>query len=161
MTRRLFIFLPLFSTLAFGFFSFLKKEDKWDVLESIQNHLFPKTKHYPSASEFEAIRYLKIVSKDNSFDRDDLEFLFRGLQEIQGRGYRNGLSFMEKEKLLKEFSQERFGENWISMVLNYTLEALFSDPLYGGNVKEIGWQSFNHNPGLPRPKKRFGVIHHV
>jgi hypothetical protein len=159
MTRRLFIFLQLFATFSFGFFSFLKKEDKWDVLESVQNQLFPKSKRYPSASEFEAIRYLKVVSKDNSFDKDDLEFLFRGVEEIQSRGYKTELLSIEKEKILKLFSKERFGENWISTVLNYTLEALFSDPLYGGNVKEIGWKSFDHNAGVPRPKRRFGVIH--
>lgn len=159
MTRRLFIFLPLFSTLAFGFFSFLKKEDRWAVLESVQNQLFPKSKRYPSASEFEALRYLKIVSKDNSFDKEDLEFLFKGVQEIQKIGYKIDLSSSKKQMILTEFSKNRFGENWISMVLNYTLEALFGDPIYGGNVKEVGWKSFNHKTGLPRPKKRFGVVH--
>lgn len=158
MTRRLFIFLPLFATFSFGFFSFFKKENRWRVLESVQNQLFPKTQHYPSASEFEAVRYLKIVSKDSSFDSDDLEFLFRGVKEIQRMGYKSELLSKEKEKILKEFSKEQFGENWISMVLNYTLEALFCDPIYGGNVKEIGWKSFRHNAGVPRPKKRFGVI---
>lgn len=155
MTRRLFIFLPLFSTLTFGFFSFWRREDRWDVLESVQNHLLPKTKEYPSASEFESIRYLKVVSKDSSFDKDDLDFIFTGVQEIQTRGYKIGLSSVEKEHILRQFSQQRFGENWISMVLNYTLEALFSDPLYGGNAKEIGWKTFKHNPGVPTPQKRF------
>ena len=155
MKRRVFLFLP---TVAFGFFSFFKKEDKWLVLESVQNHLFPKQKDYPSVSEFRTMRYLKIVSSDKSFDRDDLEFLFKGVNEIQKRGYKTDLAYMGKEKILKAFSKERFGENWISMVLNYTLEALFSDPIYGGNANMVGWKSFNHHSGKPRPKKRFGVL---
>ena len=158
MKRRVFISLSLFATSLFGFFPFFKKEDRWEVLESVQNHLFPKTKNFPSAREFEAIRYLKIVSSDASFDSEDLDFLFRGVDEVQKRGYKSSLTTSEKEKLLREFTETTFGENWVSTLLNYTLEALFSDPIYGGNAKEIGWKSFNHHQGIPRPIKRFGVL---
>ena len=33
---------------------------------------------------------------------------------------------------------------------------MFSDPLYGGNLNEIGWNSINHNIGYPRPIKPYG-----
>ena len=153
MTRRVFLALPIFCSVAFS-----KGEDEWLVLESVQRHLFPKSREYISASEFEATRYLKFVSKDDSFDKGDLRFIFRGIKEIQSRGYKSDLVFAKKEKILREFAKERFGENWISTVLNYTFEALFSDPIYGGNKNKIGWKSFNHNPGFPRPKKKFGAI---
>lgn len=153
MNRRVFLASPIFCSVAFS-----KDEDEWAILESVQKHLFPKSKKYVGASQFEATRYLKFVSKDGSFDESDLRFIFRGIKEIKSRGYKIDLAHAQKEKILQEFAKERFGENWISTVLNYTLEALFSDPIYGGNKNEIGWKSFNHNPGFPRPKKRFGAI---
>ena len=40
---------------------------------------------------------------------------------------------------------------WLSTLITYTLEALLSDPLYGGNTNGIGWKWLGHDPGNPRP----------
>ena len=34
----------------------------------------------------------------------------------------------------------------------YGIEAIFGDPIYGGNFNQIGWKSVNH-AGIPRPTK--------
>lgn len=133
-----------------------KKDDTWLLIESVQEQLFPKVKNYPSVKEFEATRYLKMVAYHDSFDKDDLDFILRGAEELQKNGYKTILTQDEKEKILEEFKESRFGENWLSIMINYTLEALFCDPLYGGNKDEKGWKSFHHNAGKPRPVKRFG-----
>ncbi len=154
MKRRVFLSLPIVATTL----ACAKKEDTWLLIESVQVHLFPKTKKYPSAKEFEATRYLKMVAYHDSFDKDDLDFILRGASELQKIGYKTILTDDEKEKILQTFAESRFGENWISIMINYTLEALFSDPLYGGNKDEIGWKTFHHHAGIPRPQKRFGVL---
>ncbi len=155
MKRRVFLSLPIVATTL----ACAKKDDAWLLIESVQEHLFPKTQNYPSAKEFKATRYLKIVAYYDSFDKDDLDFILRGVEELQKSAYKTILTKDEKEKILQAFGQSRFGKNWLSLMINYTLEALFSDPIYGGNKNEIGWKSFHHNAGIPRPKFRFGAKH--
>ncbi len=146
MKRRVFLSLSLFSTLSLIAY---KKEHKWQLLESVQNDLFP------DSSKFEAIRYLKTVSNHNSFNSGDLRFIFDGLRRIQKLGYKNTLSSLKRQNILNKFEKSPFGHNWISTILKYILEALFGDPIYGGNKNEFGWKNYNHNAGFPRPKKRF------
>ncbi len=155
MKRRVFLSLPIIATTL----ACAKKDDLWLVIESVQAHLCPKVKKYPSAKEFEATRYLKMVAYHDSFDKDDLDFILRGAEELQISGYKTILTRDKKEKALQVFGKSRFGENWLSLMINYTLEALFSDPIYGGNKNALGWKSFHHNAGRPRPTKRFGAKH--
>ncbi len=154
MQRRTFLMIPV----VVSTFACAKENDVWHLIEDVQIHLFPKMKKYPSAKEFEAMRYLKMVAYHDSFDKDDLDFILRGARELQKIGYKTILTDAEKEKILQTFAESRFGENWISIMINYTLEALFSDPLYGGNKDEIGWKTFHHHAGIPRPQKRFGAL---
>ncbi len=160
MNRRVFLSLGASVSMASAFFGFFgdKKEDKWRVLQSVQNHLFPRKNGFPDAQSVDSVRYLKMVSRDESFDQEDLKFIFEGLDTLQKRGWRVMLDDVKKEKILLEFSQTTFGENWISMVLNYTFEALLSDPIYGGNTHQKGWKSLSHHAGKPRPKFPFGRI---
>ncbi len=155
MKRRVFLTLPI----VFGTVACAKKGDSWMIIKSVQEHLFPKTESYPSAKEFEATRYLKMVAYHDSFDKDDLDFIIRGAHALEKRGYNPIMTKGEKEQLLRAFAQSQFGENWLSLMINYTLEAMLSDPIYGGNKNEIGWRSYHHHAGNPRPKKRFGEKH--
>ena len=153
MKRRTFLSLPIVVTTAVC----AKKEDSWLLIESVQEHLFAKVKKYPSAKEVKATRYLKMVAYHDSFDEDDLDFIFRGAKELSRRGYKTIMTSAEKEKVLQAFKESRFGENWLSLIITYTLEAFFADPIYGGNRDEKGWKAFHHNAGEPRPKRKFGA----
>ncbi len=155
MNRRVFLFFA--SSVASCLYG-KESEKRWRTLQSIQNHLFPKNGNFPLAEDFSSLRYLKIVSHHPSFDKDDLRFIFEGVDEIVRVGWKNTLAKDEKEKIMINFSKTTFGRNWISMVLNYTLEALLSDPLYGGNVSQKGWRSLDHKAGIPRPTVRFGKL---
>ncbi len=155
MKRRVFLSLPISASLFISL-AYAKKEDTWTVIESVQEHLFPQSAKYPSAKSFQALRYLKMVSHHDSFDQEDLDFIHRGARELVTRGYTSIMIKSKKEQMLREFSKSQFGENWISLILNYTLEAMLSDPLYGGNKEEKGWRAYKHQAGIPRPVKRFG-----
>ncbi len=49
-----------------------------------------------------------------------------------------------------------YAKSWISKLSYYGIEAMFSDPIYGGNFNQIGWNSVNHFIGIPRPSKTYG-----
>jgi hypothetical protein len=63
------------------------------------------------------------------------------------------LNESEKEKALQQLTSTSKGENWLSGHITIIFEALFSDPLYGSNTEEKGWNFIHHTPGVPRPKK--------
>ena len=130
-----------------------KQKDFWITINHAQNVLFPKGLKAPSADEFNATKYLSVVSTHKSFDKSDLDFLKEGAEQI----YKNGfLTVKDKDKFLRNFNKSSYGENWTSLLMYYTIEALLADPIYGGNTNKIGWTWLNHSYGVPRPKKRFG-----
>lgn len=160
LTRRVFIT----TTLMAGTILLLKpqgsktpiKIDYFRVINSVQNILFPKNGNAPSANEFGATAYLINVSSHSSFLKDDLLFLYRGSRElIEKNPNFLKMSLIDKSKAIDNFSKTDIGENWLSMLLYYTIEAMLSDPIYGGNINEIGWKWLNHHTGKPQPKKPF------
>jgi len=164
MTRRIFILgaigvgtglslLPQYGTTPI-------KIKPFKVIEAVQETLFPKGLKAPSASEFGATNYLLKVSSHSSFLQSDLKFLFYGtdlLMESHHDFLR--MSPKQRESALRDFvkSSER-AENWTALLLFYTLEALLSDPIYGGNKSELGWRWLGHKSGQPRPKVKFAEV---
>jgi len=133
------------------------KIDLFKTLEAVQEVLFPKGLAAPAASEFGATTYLANVSTHSSFLASDLRFLKHGVQELMNE-YNNFLTLSPKEQdeTLREFVDEHdVGENWVSFLLYFTIEALLSSPLYGGNKNESGWKWLNHHAGVPQPKVPF------
>lgn len=164
ITRRVFIT----STIALGTALALLPQgsqtsidiEPFKVIEAVQEVLFPKRLKAPSASEFGATNYLLTVSTHSSFWSDDLKFLSFGAELLIGKE-ENFLKLnpTDRDRALRDFvSQSSKGENWVSLILFYTLEALLSDPIYGGNANELGWKWLGHNSGQPRPKKAFGEL---
>ena len=133
--------------------------EPFKVIEAVQNLLFPKGLDAPYASDFGATAYLANVASHSSFVASDLRFLKRGAQELMDEN-NNFLtkSIKEQNEILEDFSDSRLGANWISFLLFFTLEALLSDPIYGGNKNELGWKWLGHNAGQPRPQKPFGEL---
>lgn len=130
----------------------------FELLMSVQNHLFPKTRFAPGADEFNAAPFVTKTLKDPRKDPDVVSFLITGLGLVKGysqKMYQRDFTHLlmdEKEAVFKSMCTVTKGENWLSAQITLILEALFSDPLYGGNTQEIGWKSFEHQPGVPRPK---------
>lgn len=136
------------------------KIEPFKVIEAVQEVLFPKGLQAPSASEFGATNYLAIVSTHSSFWAEDLKFLAYGAELLmQEENDFLSMSPKERDKALRDFvSKSAKGESWVSLLLFYTIEALLSDPIYGGNKNELGWKWLGHNSGQPQPKKLFGAL---
>ncbi|QFU24087.1 gluconate 2-dehydrogenase subunit 3 family protein [Shewanella eurypsychrophilus] len=128
------------------------------VIEAVQMQLFPDDGDGPSAKTLNAFRYLiwALEDPDNKADGDK-EFILRGVGWLEDLAKTTqGASFItlasrEQDTVLKQIANSRAGENWLSLLLYYLLEALTLDPIYGGNTDGIGWQWIEHQPGFPRP----------
>jgi len=141
-------------------------EKRWNILNLVQNHLFPSDKDSPGAKEINAGVYLQNVLLDPKIDPEDKKFILNGLdwtEETAAELLSQSILTMNKEKIekvLRNMAEYQWGENWLSQILIYIFEALLTDPIYGGNPDGIGWKWLGHDPGLPRPNEqnRYGVL---
>ena len=138
----------------------------WEIIGIVQDHLFPTEENSPGAKEINARSYLQWVMKDPQYDEDEKRYIRNGIKwleesamEIENIPFLE-LSPLQRESLMKHISNEDWGESWLSKLLSLIFEALFCDPIYGGNPDGIGWKWLSHRPGLPRPKaeSRYGII---
>jgi len=128
------------------------------VLDEIYEILFPKTSTMPSAKEFNAINYLLENINHKSFLDYDKNLIIQGTKDFISN-FPDFLNLSKKEKkelIYSIVNTNDYAQTWISKLLTFGIEALFSDPIYGGNTSQVGWNSINHNIGYPRAKKRYG-----
>jgi gluconate 2-dehydrogenase gamma chain len=132
-------------------------KNQYQILQSVQNILFPKDEIGPSAADFHADKYVLWVLNDARIDPEENKFILDGLDwteetamEEFGKSYLK-LSVNQQNDLVKYISQQNWGENWLSLNLTYIFEAMISDPIYGFNDREQGWEWLEHMVGTPRP----------
>ncbi len=132
---------------------------QWQTLAVLQDHLLPSEPQAPGAREVNASAYLYYrltapgtKQADREFIRDGLLRLDKVLHEL-GMADFSTLDETSRETALRRLEQDKDGQHWIAEVLNFLLESLLSDPLYGGNPGSIGWRWLAHTPGFPRPPK--------
>ena len=130
------------------------------IIQAVQDVLFPKGLNAPSSSEFGATNYLLRVSSHSSFVEFDLKFLIYGANLLieDEQDFLNKTP-KDRDKALKNFiSKSPKNKNWLSLLLYYTIEALLSEPIYGGNIDKLGWKWLGVDGGKPQPQKPFGEI---
>lgn len=131
--------------------------DQWRLIRTVQDHLLPSEPDAPGASDIDATAYLDRALGDARFDPEVKAFVLNGvgwLEDLAVEQERRSFHAIEparREELLRQIAGSRAGENWLSTLVGYTLEALLADPLYGGNPGGIGWRWLDHDPGQPRP----------
>jgi len=133
----------------------LKNVEK--TIQSVQQHLFPEGSKVPSARSMNATQFLLETITHLSYDKDIRVFVIEGAEELESRekGKFTSLSEKEKEHALRAYEETHYGSNWLSRIMTLTMEGMFSDPIYGSNVKEAGWKALGSYGGLPRPKTRY------
>ncbi|MDY3200059.1 MAG: gluconate 2-dehydrogenase subunit 3 family protein [Arcobacter sp.] len=128
------------------------------ILDEILNIIFPKTSTMPSAREFKALNYLVQNISHKTFDDDDKVLIVDGTKDFI-ESFPDFLNLKEDEKkelIFRIIKNSSYAKSWISKLTYYGVEAMFSDPIYGGNFEQIGWNSVKHNIGYPRPLKTYG-----
>lgn len=126
------------------------------TLRSVQEHMFPEGSQLPSARSINASMFLYATISHKNYDKDIRAFVLEGAKELMDReeGFTT-YSKDQKEKALRAYEETNYGRNWLSRMMTLTMEAMFSDPIYGSNTKEAGWKAVKSFGGYPRPKRRY------
>lgn len=127
------------------------------TLRAVQDHMLPSTPDSPGARDVNALDYLDAALRGSDVDPRDLPRIRAGARELGRRSRdRNGLLFESlsaetRELELRAFEEEPPGEEWLTLVMGYLLEAYVGDPIYGGNPDGRVWKWLGHHAGYPRP----------
>ena len=131
--------------------------EPWKTIAAVQEHLFPAEKDSPGAIDIHAIVYLQNMLGRPNADAEETQFI------KDGQGWLNGMAIklhqkdflnlnkQQKENVLRKIETSQAGYRWLNKQLEYILEALLSDPVYGGNYNAAGWKWLQHQPGFPAP----------
>jgi gluconate 2-dehydrogenase gamma chain len=125
---------------------------------AVQMQLFPDDGDGPSAKDINSLSYLEwsLTDLDNQDDGDG-EFILKGVGWLDGLSEQTqgdkfiALTTQQQDKVLQQIGKSSTGENWLSLLIYYLMEALLFDPFYGGNPDQIGWTWLKHQPGFPSP----------
>ncbi len=137
----------------------IEEKEPWRTLSAVQQHLLPAGKAVPGAADINALAYLQNMLRAPDMAEEDRLLIYNGVGWLNGLSQQQKkkdfieLDFTDRETLLRQVENSRKGEQWLSLLLTYLLEALVSDPVYGGNTNGIGWTWLQHQPGFPRPPK--------
>lgn len=135
--------------------------DPWLTLASVQEHLFPagdsSEQASPGAQDIAALRFLRNMLEAPDTDSEEKSFILNGVNWLNDLSLKNNqtkftqLNTENKETILRQIETSNAGSRWLSLMLSYLIEALLSDPVYGGNKDQRGWKWLEHIPGFPTP----------
>lgn len=132
-----------------------KRQDS--ILEFTLNYIWPDDGNGPSISEANIKNYFIWMLEDKNFDPEIKTYLYNGIKWIDEtvvETYNQHFEELKREEKISLFNKiidTDWGDGWISKIINYIFEALFSDPIYGSNTEGISYKWLDHNPGYPRP----------
>ena len=128
-----------------------------DTIRGVQEHMFPNGSKLPSAKSMNSTQFLYDTIAHKSYDKDIRAFVIDGAQELikREKGKFISMTNTQKEKALREYEETNYGSNWLSRIMTLTMEGLFSDPIYGSNIRESGWKAVGAYGGFPRPKTKY------
>ncbi len=133
------------------------REDPWWTLYEVQEHLFPHAEDSPGAKDLQATLYLKRELADPRVSRKEADFIVKGVEWLNDMAMKTqsarfvDLDYKKREAVLRQIEKSKEGQRWISLVIYYVIEALLTDPIYGGNLDGSGWKWLSHHAGFPRP----------
>lgn len=132
-------------------------DDPWLTLAQVQEHLFPADESSPGATDIAALQFLRNMLDAPDTDSTDRDFIINGVSWLNDLSVKNHqlpfkqLNETDKETVLRTIERSQAGGRWLSSMMSYLIEALLSDPVYGGNKDSKGWQWLEHIPGFPTP----------
>ena len=133
---------------------------QFQTIVIIQNILFPKGGFGPSAKDFNAHLYLIWVLQDPNILQEDKNYILDGIRWVQETAQEEyqqdflSLDNSKQESLIQLISTKNWGENWLSYLMTFIIEAMVSDPVYGFNKNAVGVTWLEHQYGIPRPNEQ-------
>jgi len=132
-------------------------ENVREIISLVLAHMFPKQNSLPSAEETGVITFLYKTMSHPSYDKEIREFVIDGAKELMKREknlFKN-MNKEEREIALRSYEETPYGSAWLSRMMILAMEGFFSDPVYGTNLKEMGWRRLHVQGGYPRPQGRY------
>ncbi len=124
------------------------------TIKVLQYDLFPHAKKL----DVDVNKYFQIVLNHSRIDESKKKHIKNGVKwlneeavELFGKTYIK-LDSLQRQKVLILISKTRWGDRFISRMLIYIMEAIFSDPIYNVSSGD-GWAWLNFKTGLPQPKE--------
>ncbi|VAW59565.1 hypothetical protein MNBD_GAMMA11-2033 [hydrothermal vent metagenome] len=137
--------------------SYKDLKEPWLTIAEVQEHLFPADKTSPGAKDINALRFLRNMQQAPDSDTEEKDFIQKGVGWLNDLSVKNHqkvfrqLSSKDRESVLRTIEGSRAGSRWLSLMMTSLIEALLSDPVYGGNQQAKGWKWLEHKPGFPTP----------
>lgn len=131
----------------------------WHVFDEAMDHLMPSEEQSPGAKDVHATAWFHNALVMPDVTTEHLALMRNGVQLLEKTSLKLfkqsfvTLGHAEREQALRTLEEDHRGKAWIRETLRYILEAMLSDPVYGGNPDGIGWKWLAHRPGFPRPPK--------
>lgn len=132
-------------------------QDPWQTLGAILAHMLPHSDAAPGADDVHALDYLRATLEHPSADTAWKARIVDGAHRVAMLSHeKHGQAFTQidgaqREALLRQIESEPGGSRWLSKLLDFLIEGLLADPIYGGNTEQAGWRWLRHQPGFPRP----------
>ena len=156
-SRRTFLKASFLSSfvVVMGAYDIFDKIKPSPSLNLVQKDLFP----FAQELNVNMPQYMSIILAHSRISETDKEFILNGVKWLNEEAVAmyeklyTKLTSNERQSVLKNIVQESWGESWISTLLTYTMEAIFSDKIYGVNPQEKAHKWLAFDMGLPRPTK--------
>ena len=133
-------------------------QEPYQSISLLHTDLFYATRFFKILNNINTIAYLKGVLNDRYVSQKEKEFIQSGVTWLHERSQAEfgakyyQLDFAGRQKVLELITHEYWGERWVSTIMTYFFEAVFCDPIYGGNEDFIGSKALGFINGVPRPK---------
>lgn len=128
-----------------------------DTIVSVQWHMFPLSSTDIDVWKYRYRLFIEKTLFETHFDADIRAFIIEGAEKLiamQDKSF-HLLSRLQKEDVLRKYEKSRYGSAWLSRILTLTMEAAFSDSVYGCNYTEEMWKFIESYGGYPRPKSEY------
>ncbi len=131
---------------------------EWRTMAAWVETLMPSGPGSPGAVDVNAVGYVDGVMADPDLAPTDLAMIREGIRKLdaaageQRRTSFADLNVEDRDRALATLKKDPYGTRTIWLVLSFTLEAMFGDPVYGGNPGGVGWAWIMYEPGVPRAK---------
>lgn len=138
----------------------LMSNQQAQIIQIVQNILFPNDGNGPGVEEINAFPYLLWYLQDDLIKEYQRQFILEGADKLESETQNIfKSSFLElnpefQNKTITLLAKKKRTKLWLSKLLTLIFEALLTDPSYGGNKNKIGWEWLNHNPGFPRSNQK-------
>lgn len=130
------------------------------LLEAVADRLLPQGGRGPGAKDIHAATYIHRTLDQPWNDPQEAVWVRAQLARLDQQAVTElgkpfaSLNATQRDEALRQWQQQE-GDELLTVLLTYIMEALLGDPVYGGNPNGSAWKWLQHDPGFPLPTVAF------